>query len=485
MAEERKNKNYNLMIQGTMSGVGKSWLTAALCRILYQDGYQAAPFKSQNMALNSFITRDGLEMSRAQAVQAEAAGITPDPRMNPVLLKPVGDTGSEVIVLGKSRGIMKAAEYFQYRKNLIPEILDAYNSLAAEYESIMIEGAGSPVEMNLKRHDIVNMGLAERLDAPVILVGDIDRGGVFAQLYGTVELFTPSERKRVKGLIVNQFRGDPDLFKSGVKQLEDLTGIPVMGVIPYLNHVELDEEDSLAPILRRGNPSKHPDSENKNITRADGEEISQKTDRINIAIIRLPRIANFTDFAPLNQCPAVDLYYIDKITALDNPDMLILPDTGNMFSDCAWLKESGFMDAIFHAAARGVLILGVGGGYEILTREFGSESLRKYPEDFQNLFNHDLNLNNNNLQAGNLFGTRQRGLFDSAETVTRLLKWLYRRRKPDNIDNINININISAVRDAEAYRETQYNALADAVRASLDMDRIYEIIRNETGTISI
>ena len=233
----------NIMIQGTMSNAGKSLLAAGLCRVLKQDGYRVAPFKSQNMALNSFITRDGGEMGRAQVVQAEAAGIEPDTRMNPILLKPTTDVGSQVIVNGQVRGNMQAMEYFRRKRDYIPAVLEAYNSLAAEYDVIVIEGAGSPAEINLKQDDIVNMGLAKLVDAPVLLVGDIDRGGVFAQLYGTVALLEEDERRRIKGVVVNKFRGDRAILEPGLKTLEQLCGIPVAGVIPYA-HVDIDDEDS-------------------------------------------------------------------------------------------------------------------------------------------------------------------------------------------------------------------------------------------------
>ena len=222
----------NIMIQGTMSNAGKSLLAAGLCRILKQDGYRVAPFKSQNMALNSFITRDGGEMGRAQVVQAEAAGIAPDTRMNPILLKPTTDVGSQVIVNGHVQGNMQAMEYYRRKRTYIPAVLEAYHSLAAEYDVIVIEGAGSPAEINLKKDDIVNMGLARLVDAPVLLVGDIDRGGVFAQLYGTVALLEEEERRRIKGVIVNKFRGDRAILEPGLKTLAQLCGIPVAGVIP-------------------------------------------------------------------------------------------------------------------------------------------------------------------------------------------------------------------------------------------------------------
>ena len=237
-----------IMVQGTMSGAGKSLLCAALCRVFAQDGYRVAPFKSQNMALNSFVTRDGLEMGRAQVVQAQAAGIEPDVRMNPILLKPSSDVGSQVIVNGEVRGQMKAADYFRHKKQLIPDILTAYNSLAEDVDIIVIEGAGSPAEINLKADDIVNMGLAKLVDAPVLLAGDIDRGGVFAQLYGTVELLEPEERARIQGLIINKFRGDVEILRPGLTMLEEKTRLPVLGVVPYLN-VDIEDEDSLSQRL--------------------------------------------------------------------------------------------------------------------------------------------------------------------------------------------------------------------------------------------
>ena len=230
----------NLMIQGTMSGAGKSLLVTALCRIFRQDGWSVAPFKSQNMALNSFVTADGKEMGRAQVLQAQAAGKTPDVRMNPILLKPSSDVGSQVIVNGEVRGDYRAKDYFKMKRQLIPDILAAYNSLAAENDIIVIEGAGSPAEINLKADDIVNMGLAKLVDAPVLLVGDIDPGGVFAQLYGTVALLEEDERQRIAGTIINKFRGDVSLLQPGLTMLEKLTGVPVLGVVPY-TRVELDD----------------------------------------------------------------------------------------------------------------------------------------------------------------------------------------------------------------------------------------------------
>ena len=240
----------SIMIQGTMSNAGKSVLAGGLCRVLRQDGYKVAPFKSQNMALNSFITREGFEMGRAQVMQAEAAGIEPAVSMNPILLKPTNDTGSQVIINGSPVGVMSASEYYRHKKDYIPYILDAYRRLARKYDVIVIEGAGSPAEINLKQDDIVNMGLAELVDAPVLLAGDIDRGGVFAQLVGTITLLEEKERQRIKGMIINKFRGDVSILKPGLTMLEERANIPVLGVVPYF-HLDIDEEDRLTERFRK------------------------------------------------------------------------------------------------------------------------------------------------------------------------------------------------------------------------------------------
>ena len=267
----------SIMIQGTMSNVGKSLLTTALCRIFVQDGYRVAPFKSQNMALNSYITKDNLEMGRAQVVQAEACKIEPDVLMNPILLKPTTDSGSQVIINGEVYGNMRAFDYFRNKKKFMPYVADAYAKLEKQYDLIVIEGAGSPVEMNLKQEDIVNMGIAEMTNSPVLLVGDIDRGGVFAQLLGTLSLFEPDELDKVKGLIVNKFRGDRKLFEDGVKILEERGKKPVLGVVPYIE-CDIEGEDSLCQPRNRT-----PDF------------------LIDIAVIQLPKIANFTDFDVFRQ----------------------------------------------------------------------------------------------------------------------------------------------------------------------------------------
>ena len=324
------NKAKCIMVQGTMSGAGKSLLCAALCRIFAQDGWRVAPFKSQNMALNSFVTKDGAEMGRAQVVQAQAAGVEPDVRMNPILLKPSSDVGSQVIVNGKARGQMSAADYFKMKRTLIPDILEAYNSLAEENDIIVIEGAGSPAEINLKADDIVNMGLAKLVDAPVLLAGDIDRGGVFAQLYGTVELLEPEERARIKGLVINKFRGDVEILRPGLAMLEEKTHLPVVGVVPYLR-VEIEDEDSLSDRL----------------------DAKRAVKPLDIAILRLPHVSNFTDFIPLEQHPLLGVRYVQNPRQLGTPDLVILPGTKNTMDDLRWLRESGLEPLVQKLAASG------------------------------------------------------------------------------------------------------------------------------------
>ncbi|MBR6385907.1 MAG: cobyric acid synthase [Ruminococcus sp.] len=335
----------SVMIQGTMSNSGKSFISAGLCRIFMQDGYSCAPFKSQNMALNSYVTKEGLEIGRAQAVQAESAGIKPSVLMNPILLKPTTNIGSQVILNGKPFGNMSAGEYFKRKTEFIPHIKNAYEKLSSMHDIIVIEGAGSPVELNLKINDIVNMGMAEMADSPVIIVGDIDRGGIFAQLYGTVSLLNPDERKRVKGLIVNKFRGDISLFDEGVKILENLCGVPVLGVVPYIK-CDMEDEDSLSEKLE-----------------------NNKTSYINIAVIKLPKLSNFTDFDVFLQYKGVGVYYAEKPEDLLSADMIVIPGTKNTVADMKYLRESGFEYAVKSAVSKNIPIFGICGGYQILGKK--------------------------------------------------------------------------------------------------------------------
>lgn len=332
-----------IMVQGTMSNAGKSLLCTGLCRVFRQEGLRVAPFKSQNMSLNSFITREGLEMGRAQVVQAEAAGIEPSVRMNPILLKPVSNMGSQVIVNGEVHGNFSASEYYAMKHTLLPDIMAAYNSLAAENDVIVIEGAGSPAEINLKQGDFVNMGMAKLAKAPVLLVGDIDRGGVFAQLYGTVALLDPDEQNIIKAMVINKFRGDISLLESGLRQLEALVGKPVAGVLPMLN-VDIDDEDSLSERLYRRNADT----------------------LLDIAVIRLPHLSNFTDFAALEATAGIGVRYVSSVRELKTPDMVILPGTKSTISDLRWLRQCGLEASILKLTAKHTPILGICGGYQML-----------------------------------------------------------------------------------------------------------------------
>ncbi len=335
-----------IMIQGTMSNAGKSLLAAGLCRALSQDGLRVAPFKSQNMALNSGVTADGLEMGRAQIMQAEACGIAPDVRMNPILLKPESDHRSQLIVAGKAQGAFAARDYFARKKALMPQILEAFDSLAEENDVIVIEGAGSPVEINLAENDIVNMGLARAVSSPVLLAGDIDPGGVFAQLYGTVALLAPEDRALLRGLVVNKFRGDVEILRPGLAPLEKMCGVPVVGVVPYLK-LDLDDEDSLAPRL----------------------SAREARGVIDVAVVRLPHLSNFTDFDPLSRVPGVGVRYVSSTTDLGRPDLVVLPGSKTTLDDARWLAASGIGACVRALSGAGTPVLGICGGYQLLGDE--------------------------------------------------------------------------------------------------------------------
>ncbi|MFK3710202.1 cobyric acid synthase [Leclercia adecarboxylata] len=334
-----------IMLQGTASDVGKSVLAAGLCRIFYQDGWRTAPFKSQNMALNSGITPDGKEMGRAQIMQAEAAGIAPDVRMNPVLLKPSAGSQAQVVLMGEVVSQMDAARYHDLKPRLREQITGVYQSLAREYQILVLEGAGSPAEINLRDRDIANMGMAEIAGCPVILVADIDRGGVFAAIYGTLALLQDHERWRVKGVIINKFRGDVALLYAGLQQIESLTGVPVLGVMPWLD-LDLEEEDGVA--LQRGNAR------------------PRQARDIDIAVVHLPHIANFTDFNALSAQPDVRVRYVSKPHELDGADLLILPGSKNTLHDLSWLRDSAMAHTLLERNRDGVPLLGICGGYQML-----------------------------------------------------------------------------------------------------------------------
>ena len=483
----------NIMLQGTMSNAGKSMLAAGLCRIFKQDGYRVAPFKGQNMALNSFITKDGGEMGRAQVVQAEAAGIEPDVRMNPVLLKPTTDVGSQVIVNGHVQGNMGAAEYFRRKQQYLPAVQQAYESLAAEYDVIVIEGAGSPAEINLKGDSFVNMGLARLVDAPVLLIGDIDRGGVFAQLYGTVALLEPEERARIKGTIINKFRGDRAILEPGLTMLEELCGVPVAGVVPYL-HVDIDDEDSLSVRFSRNEARK----------------------LLDIAVIRLPRISNFTDFSPFERYENVSLRYVDRVQTLGSPDLILLPGTKSTIADLKWLRESGLEAAICKQAARGTLVFGICGGYQMLgtivsdpdgveaagLREIRGLGLleiqtvfhgKKVQTQTSGTFSgiegmlaglnglryegYEIHMGRSDRPrpvltgSGNVYGTYIHGVFDAPGIADGVLRAVCAQRgiDPGRLESF----------DLQEYKNQQYDLLADGVRRGLDMDYVYRVLRRE------
>ena len=492
-----------LMVQGTMSGVGKSLLVAGLCRVLAQDGLRVAPFKSQNMALNSGICADGSEIGRAQVMQAQAAGIEPEAAMNPILLKPTTDTGSQVIVGGRARGTMSARDYFAYKKGLVPDIRRAYDDLAGRFDAVVIEGAGSPAEVNLKKDDIVNMGLAQMVQAPVLLVGDIDRGGVFVQILGTLMLLEPDELALVKATVVNKFRGDKTILEPGLDILREKSGLPVAGVIPY-ERLDLDDEDSLTDRFDARDPQA----------------------LVDIAVIRLPRISNFTDFMPLAAVEGVGARYVSRPSDLGEPDLIVLPGTKSTIADLLWLRQSGLEAAVARRANGGVPVVGICGGYQMLgeriddpdgaegggsVRGMGLLPVRTVFEPAKrqvrsegtvcplggplaglagapvhgyqihmgrterlggaavcDLADEDGGRVLDGCWLGKVYGTYLHGLFDSGEAARAVATALMDRKGLDP----------SAVRatDLDTFREQEFDNLADLVRDNVDMDLVYEIL---------
>lgn len=509
-----------IMVQGTMSNAGKSLIVAGLCRIFKQDGYRVAPFKSQNMALNSFITKEGLEMGRAQVMQAEAAGVEPVAAMNPILLKPTTHVGSQVIVNGEVLGNMSARDYFVYKKQLIPEIKKAFRELERDNDIIVIEGAGSPAEINLRENDIVNMGLAELLDAPVLLVGDIDRGGVFAQLLGTLMLLEEPEKERVKGLIINKFRGDKTILDPGVVMLEERGHVPVVGVVPYME-LSIDDEDSLSSRFDR---------------REEG--------LIDIAVIRYPRISNFTDLSVLEQIGQVSVRYVDSVRDLHHPDMIVLPGSKNTMADLKWMRENG-LEALIKKKAQDTIVFGICGGYQMLgetisdpyqvesggsmkgmgllpaatelkqekTRtqvtgtfgeisgalsELSGKSVRGYeihmgstgyggsiadsenvrqPESRSDEKGYVCRIQNeadgsvkyDGIFSGNVYGTYVHGIFDEG-TLAETLVGILAERKGVVLDT-------GQMISYGQFKQMQYDKLADGLRESMDMEAVYAMLR--------
>ena len=489
-----------IMVQGTMSGAGKSLIAAGLCRVFAQDGYSVAPFKSQNMSLNSAVTPDGLEIGRAQALQAAACGVPAEAAMNPILLKPTTDVGSQVIVMGKPVANMAARDYFKYKTSLIPTVRAAFDSLAARHDIVVIEGAGSPAEINLKHNDIVNMGLAKMVGAPVLLVGNIDCGGVFAQLVGTHVLLEDDERAMLRACIINKFRGDVSLLQPGLDELERRMGVPVAGVVPF-TPLDLDDEDGFSAMR----PAARPGA------------------LLDIAVVRLPHISNFTDFDALAAIPEVGLRYASRPEELGRPDLTIVPGSKATLGDLAWMHERGFQPALQALAGQGGLIMGICGGYQMLGRsvrdpdgvEGGGEAeglglLPVYtvfegektlcqcggvvctmPEALEPLSHlplsgYQIHMGQTELVGGapfallgdepkpdgcvarNVCGTYLHGLFDSAAFTQALVDLLLARK---GLTGTHI-----AVVDRNARRERQLDQLANTLRASLDMDLVYRIL---------
>ena len=493
-----------LMIQGTASSVGKSIIVTALCRIFRQDGFKVAPFKAQNMALNSFVTREGGEIGRAQAVQAEAAGIEPSVHMNPVLLKPEAEAKSQVIVLGKVAKTLEASQYYSYTPHLLKIIESSLNQLRSAYDIVVIEGAGSPAEINLKEKEIVNMRIAKIASAPVLLVGDIDRGGVFASLIGTLELLTKEERNLINGFIINKFRGDLELLKPGLDLLEKRASKPVLGVIPYFRGITIAQEDS---VYLEERPT------------------SSANGNLDVAIIRLPHISNYDDFDPLEE-QGCTVRYITATSELGNPDLIILPGTKSAIADLIHLQQHGLARAITHQAEIGTPVIGICGGYQMLGKSIDDPYKIESKEgkvaglgllDNETIFDHNKTTtqvkaqviaedgllkglkgievsgyeihmgqtrDQNHLPAfqvletpqgkvnyfdgatssnGWIFGTYIHGLFHNPDFTHAFLNRLQQLRGLPAATAISVN------------RQEQYDKLADIIRQNLDMPRVYEI----------
>ena len=478
-----------IMFAGTGSDVGKSIVAAAFCRIFKQDGYNPAPFKAQNMALNSYATPDGLEIGRAQAVQAEAAGIPCHTDMNPLLLKPNSDHTSQVVLHGKPIGNKDAYDYWRKRNERLEvrneridfraEVHAAFDRLASRYNPIVMEGAGSIAEINLKDRDLVNMSMAQHAKADVILVGDIDRGGVFASVYGSIMLQSPEDRKRIKGIIINKFRGDMRLFDEGRRMLEEICGIPVLGVIPYYKDIYIDEEDSVALEQKR-------------------KQLAE--DKVNVAVVLLRHISNYTDFNTLERDPRINLFYTNNTKDIEQADIIILPGTKSTLDDLLELRRNGCAQAIQRAHRDGKLVIGICGGYQMLgqtvndpdgiegsinslpglgllpinttmttekttkqvTFEFNGQACQGY-EIHQGVSNTDEAI----LQTDHCIGTYIHGFLDNAPVIEHMLSRFAVQRSPQ--DTLNY----------ATFKDQQYDKLAAHVRQYVDMERIYQILTSD------
>lgn len=488
-----------MMLGGTGSDVGKSIVATAFCRIFLQDGYTPAPFKAQNMALNSFITEDGLEIGRAQAVQAEAAKLACQTDMNPILLKPSGDKTSQIVLNGKVAGTQSALSYFRNegRDVLRKEVHNAFDRLEARYNPIVMEGAGSIAEINLKKVDLVNMSMAKHANAAVVLVADIDRGGVFASVYGTIMLMDEEERKLIKGIIINKFRGEIKLFASGIQILEDLCKVPVLGVIPHFTNIEIEEEDSVV---------------------LETKSRKAETGKVNVVVVLLKHLSNYTDFDTLERDPRVHLYYSNNTEEIEKADIILIPGTKNTISDLYEMRKNGVAQSIIKAHKNGTTVVGICGGYQIMgqdvhdpngvegsierfpglgllpvSTEMGEEKTTRQVEFFfkedksevckgyeihmgtttpidNNSTNPVNNLLNNEVdgyyKSERCFGTYIHGILDNTNVIEHILAPYAEKlnTKPMSLSD---------------FKEQEYDKLADHVRKHVNMDLLYKILKNE------
>ena len=494
-------KLHPIMFAGTGSDVGKSIIAAAFCRIFKQDGYCPAPFKAQNMALNSYATPEGLEIGRAQAVQAEAAGVPCHTDMNPLLLKPQSDHTSQVVLHGKPIGNRPAYDYFRKegREELRKEVYAAFDRLSARYNPVVMEGAGSLAEINLRETDLVNMPMAIHAGADVILVGDIDRGGVFASVYGSLMLLTPEERKHVKGILINKFRGDIRLFEPGIKMLEELCGIPVLGVVPYYKDIHIEEEDSVSLAMK---------------------SVHAMQGKVNVAVVLLRHLSNFTDFNVLERDPRVHLFYTNNVDELEKADIILLPGSKSTLDDLYELRRNGVAGAIVRARRRGATIMGICGGYQMMgqqildpehvegdlealpglgllpmvTRMSGEKVTRQIKftlsgSSSDRMEGYEIHMGVttpvegetvcplNRLEDGSMdgcrvdekcMGTYIHGILDNASFIDFLLK-PYTHRLTEEAETFNY----------QTYKEQQYDKLADHVRAHVNIPLVYQILTED------
>jgi adenosylcobyric acid synthase len=481
-----------IMFVGTGSDVGKSIINAGFCRIFRQDGYSPAPFKAQNMSLNSFAGTDGLELGRAQAVQAEACGIEPCSEMNPILLKPTSNQSAQVVVNGKPIGNQSAKEYFlgTDRDALFAEAMKAYDRLAGKYNPMVIEGAGSISEINLRDKDIVNMRVALAVDAAVILIADIDRGGVFGSVYGTLELLPPEERALVKGILINKFRGDIDLFTEGRKMLEEITGVPVIGVVPYFRDIHVDDEDSVVLDHKSG---------------------KTREGQVNVAVVLLRHMSNFTDFNALERVPEINLFYTVNPEEIEKAEVVIIPGSKNTMADLATLRSTGLAKAILNSHQKGNAVFGICGGFQMMGQEIHdpeqvegtinsmpglgllpvvttlSEEKRTVQSEFifrnetEICRGYEIHMGTTELLEGQplarlsdgtqdgyflndkTWGSYLHGIFDNRAVVQSILKSCGKEAK---LQEFNI----------QEYKNVQYNKLAEHIRSSCDMEYVYRVM---------